>query len=128
MRSVLGARPGRLAAGAAPLLVGAIALLLARSVVLPGQGFWDTGEFQVVAPLFGTAHPTGYPTYVTLGWLASLTDTALFVAIKKGYFTDERIDVVTTGFRSGANMVVPLGTGELDVGAGSPSAGCLPGP
>ena len=45
---------------------------LARSVLLPGQGFWDTGEFQTVAPLLGTAHPTGYPTYVILGWLASL--------------------------------------------------------
>lgn len=72
MKGVLGARPGRLAAGTAPLLVGAIAFLLARSVVLPGQGFWDTGEFQAVAPLLGTAHPTGYPTYVTLGWLATL--------------------------------------------------------
>ena len=72
MRGAPGARPWRLAAGAAPLLVGTIAFLLARSVVLPGQGFWDTGEFQAVAPLFGTAHPTGYPTYVTLGWLATL--------------------------------------------------------
>jgi len=72
VRGALGARPWRLGAGAAPLLVGTIAFLLARSVVLPGQGFWDTGEFQAVAPLFGTAHPTGYPTYVTLGWLATL--------------------------------------------------------
>lgn len=74
---------------------------------------------------FLASHSAGAQTrdQVKLGWLASLTDTALFVAIKKGYFTDERIDVVTTGFRSGANMVVPLGTGELDVGAGSPSAG-----
>jgi hypothetical protein len=72
VRGALGAGAGRVAAGAAPLLVGAIAFLLARSVVLPGQGFWDTGEFQAVAPLFGTAHPTGYPTYVTLGWLATL--------------------------------------------------------
>ena len=77
MRSVLGARTGRAAAGMAPLLVGAIAFLLARTVVLPGQGFWDTGEFQAVAPLFGTAHPTGYPTYVTLGWLATLVLTPL---------------------------------------------------
>ena len=26
-----------------------------------GSGFWDTAEFQTVAPLLGTAHPTGYP-------------------------------------------------------------------
>jgi hypothetical protein len=57
---------------AAPALVGAVAFVLARAVLLPGQGFWDTGEFQAVPPAFGTAHPTGYPSYVLLGWLASL--------------------------------------------------------
>jgi hypothetical protein len=57
---------------AAPALVGATAFVLARGVLLPGQGFWDTGEFQAVPPVFGTAHPTGYPSYVILGWLASL--------------------------------------------------------
>ena len=35
---------------------------------MPGVGFWDTGEFQTVLPILGTAHPTGYPTYVLLGW------------------------------------------------------------
>jgi len=60
---------------AAPALAGAVAFLLARSVLLPGQGFWDTGEFQAVPPVFGTAHPTGYPSYVVLGWLASLALT-----------------------------------------------------
>jgi hypothetical protein len=28
---------------------------------MPGVGFWDTGEFQTVLPIMGTAHPTGYP-------------------------------------------------------------------
>src|SRR5262245_19077129 len=40
--------------------------------MLPGVGFWDTAEFQAVGPLLGTAHPTGFPTYVLLGWLASV--------------------------------------------------------
>lgn len=66
------AEEGLAAAAAAPVLVGLVAFALARAALLPGQGFWDTGEFQAVPPLFGTAHPTGYPTYVTLGWLASL--------------------------------------------------------
>lgn len=39
---------------------------------MPGVGFWDTGEFQTVLPVLGTAHPTGYPTYVLIGWVASL--------------------------------------------------------
>ena len=61
-----------LLATAAPALVGLVAFGLARSVLLPGQGFWDTGEFQAVPAVFGTAHPTGYPSYVMLGWLATL--------------------------------------------------------
>ncbi len=64
--------PAALVAAAAPAMVGLVAFALARSVLLPGQGFWDTGEFQAVPPLLGTAHPTGYPTYVVLGWLTSL--------------------------------------------------------
>jgi len=62
---------------AAPVLVGIVAFALARSVLLPGQGFWDTGEFQTVAPLLGVAHPTGFPTYVILGWIASLVMSPL---------------------------------------------------
>lgn len=62
----------RLAGLVAPLAVGAVAVVAAVSAMLPGLGFWDTGEFQAVAPLLGTAHPTGYPTYVILGWLSNL--------------------------------------------------------
>src|SRR5450759_2731034 len=39
---------------------------------MPGISSWDTAEFQTVAPLLGTAHPTGYASYVVLGWLASI--------------------------------------------------------
>ncbi len=54
------------------LAVGVVAFALARLALLPGVAFWDTGEFQTVGPLLGTAHPTGFPTYVLLGWLASV--------------------------------------------------------
>ncbi len=58
-----------------PLAVAAIAFGAIRSAMLPGIGFWDTGELQTVAPIMGTAHPTGYPTYVLLGWLVNLVLT-----------------------------------------------------
>ncbi len=63
-------RPGgRWVALLAPLAVGIVAFLAARSAMLPGLAFWDTAELQAVGPLLGTAHPTGFPTYVLLGWL-----------------------------------------------------------
>jgi hypothetical protein len=57
---------------AASLAVALIALAAAALTMLPGVAFWDTGELQAVAPLLGTAHPTGFPTYVLIGWLASV--------------------------------------------------------
>ncbi len=54
------------------VVVGVVAFAIARAALLPGVWFWDTGEFQTVGPLLGTAHPTGFPTYVLLGWLASV--------------------------------------------------------
>ena len=56
----------------APFGVGVIATALAVWRVMPGVGFWDTAEFQTIPPILGTAHPTGYPAYVILGWLASI--------------------------------------------------------
>ena len=57
------------------LLVGVVAFVAARQAMLPGLGFWDTAELQVVAPVMGTAHPTGFPTYVVLGWFANIVLT-----------------------------------------------------
>jgi Protein of unknown function (DUF2723) len=52
--------------------VGAVALLASLWRLMPGVGFWDTAEFQTALPVMGTVHPTGYPTYVLVGWLASV--------------------------------------------------------
>ena len=49
----------------APVVAAFVTLALAWPTLLPGLGLWDTAEFQTVGPLLGTAHPTGYPTYVT---------------------------------------------------------------
>jgi Protein of unknown function (DUF2723) len=63
---------GQAIAAAAPLVVAAIVVVNGWSGLMPGVGFWDTGEFQTVLPIMGTAHPTGYPTYVLLGFIASV--------------------------------------------------------
>ena len=58
-----------------PLVAGIVALAalaLYRTTLLPGLGFWDTGEAQTVLPVLGTMHPTGFPALVVLGWLFSI--------------------------------------------------------
>jgi hypothetical protein len=67
----------RLIAVAIPALVALGVIANAWSGLMPGVGFWDTGEFQAVLPIMGTAHPTGYPTYVLLGWLANILLTPI---------------------------------------------------
>jgi hypothetical protein len=66
------ADPGLLAALAVPAGVAALTLLFVIPTLAPGVASWDTAEFQTVGPVLGTAHATGYPSYVVLGWLASI--------------------------------------------------------
>ena len=58
--------------GLEPLVVAIVALALEVRTLLPGLGFWDTAEFQTVGPVLGTAHPTGFPTFVIAEWIASI--------------------------------------------------------
>ncbi len=60
---------------------------------------------------------------VNVGIANSATDAALFVADRKGHFKAEGIDVNFIAFDSGARMIAPFASGDLDVGAGGPSAG-----
>jgi Protein of unknown function (DUF2723) len=47
-------------------------LAVYASTLLPGIAFGDWGEMQTVPHVLGVAHPTGYPTYILLSWLAHL--------------------------------------------------------
>ncbi|MFL6934687.1 MAG: ABC transporter substrate-binding protein [Xanthobacteraceae bacterium] len=60
---------------------------------------------------------------VTVGAAATTSDAPIFIADKKGYFKAEGLDVKVASFKSASDMVAPLGTGQLDAGAGSASAG-----
>jgi hypothetical protein len=57
---------------ASALLVAVPALLLYSRTMMRDVGFWDTAEFQAIGPVLGIAHPTGYPSYTLLAWLASV--------------------------------------------------------
>jgi NitT/TauT family transport system substrate-binding protein len=63
------------------------------------------------------------PQTVNVGIYGATSDAPIFIADKKGYFREAGIAVKMTSFQSAAMMVPPLGTGQLDVGAGSASAG-----
>ncbi len=60
---------------------------------------------------------------VRVGTTNLTSDIGLYLADKKGYFKDEGLKVELIRFDSGAKMIAPLGSGELDAGAGAASAG-----
>jgi 4-amino-4-deoxy-L-arabinose transferase-like glycosyltransferase len=104
---------------AAPVAVGIIAAALGIWRLMPGVGYWDTAEFQTIPPILGTAHPTGYPTFVILGWLGSIAlgplgDAAfrmnLLSAILVGVAAALTVDLVRLLTRStGLGAVAGLG-------------------
>jgi NitT/TauT family transport system substrate-binding protein len=60
---------------------------------------------------------------VKVGVANAISDAGFFIAKEKGYFKDEGLSVEIIPFTSGANMVAPLGSGQLDAGGGSAAAG-----
>jgi hypothetical protein len=102
-------RIARAAGWLPPLLVGLAAFGAARLAMLPDVGFWDTAELQAVAPLMGTAHPTGFPTYILFGWLVNIVLTPfgepafrmnLFAAISLAVAAAVTVDLVRALTRS----------------------------
>jgi len=60
---------------------------------------------------------------ITVGATSSTSDAPIYIADKQGYFRDEGLEVKVVNFRSAADMVAPLGAGQIEAGAGSASAG-----
>ena len=63
------------------------------------------------------------PAQVSIGIVSSSSDAPFFIADKMGYFREVGIEAQFTTFAAAPQMIAPLGTGQLDVGSGSPSAG-----
>ncbi|WP_139006310.1 ABC transporter substrate-binding protein [Arthrobacter crystallopoietes] len=70
-----------------------------------------------------SAEGTCEGTSVNVGVVTSASDAPMFIADSKGYFKEEGLDVNFQSFDSAAKMIAPLGSGDLDVGGGAPSAG-----
>jgi len=70
-----------------------------------------------------SALPAQAQSKVKVGNVNTVSDISIYIADKKGYFKAEGLDIEFVGFSSAARMIAPLGTGELDVGGGTVSAG-----
>ena len=78
----------------------------------------------VAAALVAPARALGAaPAVVRLGATLSQSDAPICVGIAKGYFAEQGIDVQIAPMQTAAMMMAPLGTGQLDVATGAPTAG-----
>ncbi|MBI2849179.1 MAG: ABC transporter substrate-binding protein [Chloroflexi bacterium] len=60
---------------------------------------------------------------VKLGVTGYMSDAGHYIAIEKGYMTEQGIKVELERFDSGAKIVAALSAGQLQVGSGGPSVG-----
>src|SRR5215472_13269713 len=89
-------------------------------------------RFPIIALCFAVAALASQAAWLTaaqaadqvrIGIARTMSDVGYYVADAKGFFRDEGIEVAMTPFNSAAQMMAPLGTGDLDVAGGTVSAG-----
>ncbi len=113
-----------------PRLLATLALL---SLCLAGAGCTSPAAPAPAAgapaspPVAAQPAPAAAPTTtrdgVRVGVTPLLTVSGLYVALERGYFTEQGLDVTTENISDPTNMVPSLATGQIDVGNGALSAG-----
>ena len=63
------------------------------------------------------ASPTPRPATLKFGTPQVIADAGVYIAIEKGYFKEQGITMEVVNFRTVAELIAPLGTGQLDVAA-----------
>src|SRR5215471_18801406 len=76
----------------------------------------------LAAALGLAASPGAAQTTVRVASAGIASDVGFFLALKKGYFRDEGLNVELTQMANAPQMIGPLGRGQLDVGAGTVAA------
>ena len=77
------------------------------------------------APTASAAQPAPLapPVTVHIGVLPNISDSGTYIAMERGYFQEEGINLELVPFDSAGPQVAPLGAGQLEIGGGSTSAG-----
>src|SRR2546426_12404670 len=79
----------------------------------------------VVLLLTGSAIGQAPATTLRVGLVASVSDAGFFVPMERGYFAEQGVAIEFLPFRSAADMIAPLGVGQLDIGGGAGRGGVL---
>ncbi len=100
-----------------------VAGALAAAVVAGACAPTGAGSPSPTGSAVASASAPPAPVTVKIGQVGGISDAAIYIADAKGFFKDQGITLQSSAFASAAQMVAPLGTGELQVGGGASSAG-----
>lgn len=81
----------------------------------------------VALAIAGSAAQAQTPSKVKVGTTASAADAGVFLAVERGYFREQNLDVEITPFTSALTMFSAVATGQVDVGRSAQSAGLFNG-
>ena len=101
MRTVMGHRP-----------LSAIVLAVV-SILVVSCGGTPTGSTPTAS-----GGPTSAQVKVRVGDLGTTGDSPLYVALEKGYFKEQNLEIEFVRFGSALDMIAPLSAKQLDVGSG----------
>src|SRR3989442_15891638 len=79
---------------------------------------WLRSGIAIVVGVFflaGAAKAQMPPSTLRVGVVASVSDAGFFVPVERGYFAEQGLAVEFVPFRSAADMIAPLGVGQLDI-------------
>jgi NitT/TauT family transport system substrate-binding protein len=99
-----------------------VAVGLAWVVAACGGGASTPPANAPTAAVVSTTQPSQL-TEIRIGITGNTADAALFIAQDRGYFKEQGLTLNVTRVQSAADVVAPLGAGQLDVGGGAISAG-----
>ena len=115
------------------LALGLIASLLAAACAAPAAPAQPAAPAApAAAPAPGNAtqpaaaapaQPAGAAAHVRVATIGSLSDSGLFIALERGYWQEQGLNVELVPFDNIGLMVPAMGTGQVEVGAGSTAPG-----
>ena len=74
-----------------------------------------------VLGLLALAVPGRAAAPIRMGYLGVSSDAGIFIALDKGYFKEQGLDLALERFGVGADQMALLGAGRLDIASGAPS-------
>lgn len=110
-----------------PVVLAGVAVVAcaATAVPTPTPTKPPAAAAAVPAPLPPTPTAAPKPVTVKFGASSSASDGGIYVAIEKGYFKEQGIDLQYVNFQSAAMTIAPLSSGELDASGGAISTALL---